>query len=217
MNILFPTIEFMNDTYYDGTLLELSTLDSILQDYKEGKDDLGLTWADFRKGIPTVWNHKELIEDLYGKNNIYTPVMKETPNWYVYMYIYPDMLLQEYVLGDKKFFHAPMYVGKGTLARVCGHAQPKGPDTTIPSTMLRDYLIDLRKSKLEPQLFILAKELDETRAKWLEADVINYFMSARHYTKGVESFRVCSPILNMRREKENEGHLIKSDGTFGKK
>jgi hypothetical protein len=214
MALVFPSIDELNTKYYDGKLMKLSEIDSKVQDYKEDKADLGLKKADLMESIPAIWTHKELIESTHGDD--FTKSIAKTPNFLVYMYIYSNpMLFPPYKLGGKLFYNAPMYIGKGTVDRVCSHGQPKGGDVTLPTTRLRQYNLDFRASGLEPYVLILAKSLDETRAKWLEADVIEYFRTVSHYTRGEAAFQMAPPLLNARSEANNAGHLIKVDGTFG--
>lgn len=214
MALVFPDIDELNTKYYDGKLMKLAEIDNIVQDYKETKADLDLRKTYLMDNVRTVWTHKELIEGTHGDD--YAKSIAKTPNFLVYMYIYATPLLfPPYKLGGKMFYNAPMYVGKGTVDRVCSHGQPKGGDVTLPTTRLRQYNLDFRAVGLEPYVLILAKGLDETRAKWLEADVIEYFRTMSHYTRGEAAFQMAPPLLNLRAETENAGHLIKVDGTFG--
>lgn len=215
-NLVFPDVSELNDKYYDNKLMYLSDLDLIVQEYNDSKSDLKLKKADLMADIPAVWSHKDIFEDIMGVDHIYKPVMAKTPNWVVYLYVYATpQLFPPYKMGGKFFYNAPMYVGKGTINRVCSHGQSKGTDTTIPATTLREYNLDFRAKGLEPFVLILAKELDETRAKWLEADVINCLQAKAHYTRGEEGFRMAPRLLNARKETANAGYLMKTDGTFG--
>lgn len=214
--LIFPDISKLNDDYYDGKLMYLSDLDLIVQDFNETKDDLKLKQEDLRANIPSVWSHKDIFEDVMGPNHIYKPVMAKTPNWLVYMFVYATPELSPpWTMGGFEFYNAPMYIGKGTVNRVCSHGSPLGKDTTIPATILRQYNLDFRANNLEPFVFILAKDMDETRAKWLEADVINCVQAKSHYTRGEDCLRMAPRLLNARKETANAGYLLKVDGSFG--
>lgn len=217
MDLIFEDIDVLNTAYYNGKLMKLSTLDCIVQDYKEISRDKDLTkhklMHDMIEDIPAVWDYKDIVESTYGKT--LNAGVEMTPYFFVYMYIYADAIISPYLMGTTIFHNAPMYVGKGTIDRVCSHGQAKGGRDIKSSTTLRQYNLDFREAGLEPYVFILAKGLNSILAEWLEADVLAYFKSKYHYTRGDGGFRLAPPILNSRSEIGDSGYLMKLDGTFG--
>ena len=205
----------LNRLYYGDKLLELKNIDKIELDYKREKADTDRKkseiMVDLIDTIPCMFTHEELFgKDLYA--TIKT-TMAMDPDFFVYAFIYGDYEMLPFKLGEKEFSNAFMYIGKGNLGRIIGHGTTK-KELTVPTTRLKEYNGDFRQDGKEPLLFILGKQLDETRAKWLEADMIRFVQNATHFTRGIEQLRMAPPLLNQRCEKNHEDRLLDIKGNF---
>lgn len=205
--------KFNTREYYNGKLLELRQLIAWQLEFKEAKEDLQLNTKDFMGDIPSMFTHLEIFGDRLAK---YKEHMEETPNWTTYLYLYPDQEIVPWYLNGIPIFHSPMYAGKGTINRIISHSI-LGKNASKAEIKLNSYITGFRQVQIEPILLIIGKELDETRAKWLEADLIKYIQAGKHYiTSNQEGLRTGPAFLNYRDEITNEGYMIKTDGMFGR-
>lgn len=205
--------KFNTKPYYNGKLLELKQLVSWQLEFKEAKEDLQLSTKDFIGDIPSMFTHQEIFGDRLDK---YKDIMEETPYWTTYLYLYPDVEIAPWYLNGLPIFHSPLYAGKGTINRIISHSI-LAKNASKAETKLNSYICGFRDVNIEPLILIIGKELDETRAKWLEADLIRYINAGKHYTRSSqEGLRMGPAFLNYRDEITNEGYMIKADGTFGR-
>jgi len=195
---------------YDGNLLELRDLTTKKLEYRETKDDLQLKKTDFMNMIPAVFNLKDIGDHL----DKYKDSMSETPNWVTYMFLYPDYEVT-WTFAGKTFYHAPLYVGKGTIDRVISH-EKLSKNASKAEIRLNSYIVGWRAQGIEPKVVILFKDFDETRAKWGEADSIKVINLLQHYITGDPILRLAPKFLNVRDELSNEGYIIKANNTFGR-
>jgi len=206
----------LNRLYYGDKLLELKNIDKVELDYKRQKSEFpdqkkSEIMKDLIDAIPCVFSHEEILgKSLYA--TIQTTMAMDA-DYFVYAFIYGDYDTLPFKLGEKEFSNAFMYIGKGNLGRIISHGTTK-KELTLPTTRLKEYNRDFRQDSKEPLLFILGKQLDETRAKWLEADMIRFVQNANHFTRGIEQLRMAPPLLNQRSEKNHEDRLLDIKGNF---
>lgn len=206
----------LNKDFYNGKLLELKDIDKIELDYKREKADTKRKKAEIMKDlvdtIPSLYTREQLLGDTY---KTFETVMDLDPDFFTYAFIYGmPVVYPPYLMGGIPMNTAFMYIGKGNLARIISHGIILKKELTIPTTRLKEYNGDFRQEGVEPLLFIIGKGLDETRAKWVEADFIRFAQVMSHYTRGAEGLRMAPPLLNARRETAHEGRILGIDGKF---
>jgi hypothetical protein len=210
---MYTKITELNAKYYNGKLLTLAEFEVKVQEYKELMADKQAKKIDLINDIPALWTLPELLGTDYEK--IYKPVLEKTPWWLTYIYIYPTPIIYPpFKIGGFEFYNPIMYIGKGTPMRVCSHATPNTKEKSLTDTALKEIILDLRKVGQEPYLFIAARGLDETRSKWVEADLIKCYKAKSHYTRGEVGLQLAPSYLNQRRETSNEGFIFTREGEF---
>lgn len=207
----YPSVDTVNRKYYNGKMLSYSKLLGYVQEFNEGKKDLGLKKADLMNDIPCMWDHKDLIEVTHGDK--FKDAMAESPYRVVYIWFWAPEVAPAYSIGGVQFHHIPAYIGEGTIHRALSHCMPlKGEPITEIQQVLTDYI----KVGGDPLMMMVCKNVNVDMAKYVEADFIRYFDAASHFTRGVDAFTLGRPPLNVRREKSHEGRILKVDGTFGR-
>jgi hypothetical protein len=189
------TIDKWNEPeYYNGLLYSIEELDEL-------QLTSDCTKLEKLSELIPLWSN----EDLFGKNH---KVESRNCTRLVYMYLNLTLEITPYIIAGVTFYHPPFYIGEGTLERCISHTVSTKADLTKSTTMLKEIMIDFKSDGLPIGIVFPCVGMNVDGVKEVEADLIKIFNDLQHYTRGIESFKMCPGILNIRRETQHAGHIF---------